>query len=349
MDPARIRDRSPRPRAGRYHRGPRAPRERRTRERHGGTASRRRLPAPGGAGLPGQDRRRGRGRCGSATATSPSASTACRTPCSRSASGGGDRVCILSPNSHFFLESFYATSPDRRRPRSAQLPARGRGPRVHPPPRRRSDPARRPRVHVGGGRDPRGAAEPARLHRPRGTATGIRPRAGSTGTASSPPADASPPPDPGVGENDLVSINYTSGTTARPKGVMLTHRNCYPERLQPHRPPRDPSRRRRAVDAAHVPLQRLGRRLRADRYGRHPRRAARGRRGADLRADRRRGRDLRLHGARRPAHRARPARQGEVRDPHAAAVHGRGRAAAGGPSASGSRRSSAGSSSRSTG
>src|SRR5439155_14298403 len=26
-------------------------------------------------------------------------------------------------------------------------------------------------------------------------------------------------------ENDVVSINYTSGTTARPKGVMLTHRN----------------------------------------------------------------------------------------------------------------------------
>jgi len=28
-------------------------------------------------------------------------------------------------------------------------------------------------------------------------------------------------------ENDVVTINYTSGTTARPKGVMLTHRNCY--------------------------------------------------------------------------------------------------------------------------
>jgi fatty-acyl-CoA synthase len=30
-----------------------------------------------------------------------------------------------------------------------------------------------------------------------------------------------------IEENDTFSINYTSGTTARPKGVMLTHRNCY--------------------------------------------------------------------------------------------------------------------------
>jgi fatty-acyl-CoA synthase len=30
-----------------------------------------------------------------------------------------------------------------------------------------------------------------------------------------------------VGELDLLSINYTSGTTARPKGVMITHRNAY--------------------------------------------------------------------------------------------------------------------------
>jgi fatty-acyl-CoA synthase len=30
-----------------------------------------------------------------------------------------------------------------------------------------------------------------------------------------------------IGERDLLTINYTSGTTARPKGVMITHRNAY--------------------------------------------------------------------------------------------------------------------------
>jgi fatty-acyl-CoA synthase len=32
---------------------------------------------------------------------------------------------------------------------------------------------------------------------------------------------------PSIGELDLLTINYTSGTTARPKGVMITHRNAY--------------------------------------------------------------------------------------------------------------------------
>ena len=30
-----------------------------------------------------------------------------------------------------------------------------------------------------------------------------------------------------IGERDLLTINYTSGTTSRPKGVMITHRNAY--------------------------------------------------------------------------------------------------------------------------
>jgi fatty-acyl-CoA synthase len=42
-------------------------------------------------------------------------------------------------------------------------------------------------------------------------------------------AIASADPDfsrPDIGERDLLTINYTSGTTARPKGVMITHRNA---------------------------------------------------------------------------------------------------------------------------
>jgi fatty-acyl-CoA synthase len=32
---------------------------------------------------------------------------------------------------------------------------------------------------------------------------------------------------PEIAEDDILTINYTSGTTARPKGVMITHRNAY--------------------------------------------------------------------------------------------------------------------------
>ena len=32
---------------------------------------------------------------------------------------------------------------------------------------------------------------------------------------------------PEIDESDLLTINYTSGTTAKPKGVMMTHRNAY--------------------------------------------------------------------------------------------------------------------------
>jgi fatty-acyl-CoA synthase len=41
--------------------------------------------------------------------------------------------------------------------------------------------------------------------------------------ADAPPEFTSVP----IEEDDLISINYTSGTTSRPKGVMITHRNAY--------------------------------------------------------------------------------------------------------------------------
>ena len=52
------------------------------------------------------------------------------------------------------------------------------------------------------------------------------PRAGwidyETALAAAEPSPAKPE----IAEGDLISINYTSGTTARPKGVMITHRNA---------------------------------------------------------------------------------------------------------------------------
>ena len=41
---------------------------------------------------------------------------------------------------------------------------------------------------------------------------------------SNSPADSERPK---IEENDLLTINYTSGTTSRPKGVMITHRNAW--------------------------------------------------------------------------------------------------------------------------
>jgi fatty-acyl-CoA synthase len=32
---------------------------------------------------------------------------------------------------------------------------------------------------------------------------------------------------PAIEETDLLTIHYTNGTTSRPKGVMITHRNAY--------------------------------------------------------------------------------------------------------------------------
>jgi len=137
----------------------------------------------------------------------------------------GDRVCILSPNSHFFLESFYGTSQFGAIlvPLNYRLVAADHEyilnhagvttvlvdyeyTRVVDEIRPRLKTVRHWIVAKDTGETPPGWTDWETL----------------IGAASS-----APPPKAELDENDTVSINYTSGTTARPKGVMLTHRNCY--------------------------------------------------------------------------------------------------------------------------
>jgi fatty-acyl-CoA synthase len=147
--------------------------------------------------------------------------------------GEGDRVCILSPNSHYFLESFYATSqigvilvPLNYRLNAADHEyilnhAGVRAVLVDWEYTGVVDEIRDqlPKVEhwIVAGRNPE--ADPGHgQHTPEGW---------RDWDALIEHADAAPPPAVPRSENDVVSINYTSGTTARPKGVMLTHRNCY--------------------------------------------------------------------------------------------------------------------------
>jgi fatty-acyl-CoA synthase len=136
----------------------------------------------------------------------------------------GDRVCILSPNSHYFLESFYATSLIGAVlvPLNFRLTAADHSyilqhagvkavlvdhEYTHVVDGIRDElPTVTTWIVAGGARDVPGYSDWDAL------------------VAREP---AEPPPPCDRDENDVVSINYTSGTTARPKGVMLTHRNCY--------------------------------------------------------------------------------------------------------------------------
>src|SRR5689334_16553271 len=134
----------------------------------------------------------------------------------------GDRVCILSPNSHFFLESFYGT---------ASIGA------ILVPLNYRLTPGDHEYIlnHAG----VKAVLVDWEYTK---VVDGIRPNLKSVqhwivakDTGETPAgwrdweeliaeADAGAPPAIDIAEDEVVSINYTSGTTARPKGVMLTHR-----------------------------------------------------------------------------------------------------------------------------
>ena len=137
----------------------------------------------------------------------------------------GDRVCILSPNSHFFLESFYAT---------AQVGL------VLVPLNYRLVAADHEYIlnHAGVSAvlvdweytpivDEIRDRLPTVAHWV--VATESEPVRPGWTSWNELVEKASPerPRLPEIGENEMVSINYTSGTTSRPKGVMMTHRNCY--------------------------------------------------------------------------------------------------------------------------
>ena len=89
-------------------------------------------------------------------------------------------------------------------------------------------------------------------------------------------------PAPWAGDEDATAtINYTSGTTARPKGVQITHRNIWinAATFGWHVGVSDRDVYLHTLPA--VPLQRLGDALRRHRHGRPAHRAAQGRRRRD--------------------------------------------------------------------
>ncbi len=138
----------------------------------------------------------------------------------------GDRVCMLSPNSHFYFESFFATA-------QAGL--------VLVPLNYRLVAADHEYIlnHAG-------VSAVLVDAEYTGVVDALRPRLPKVRHWIVAEDEGEPAPGwlswnallqnarPGrptlakpLAENDLVSINYTSGTTSRPKGVMLTHRNVY--------------------------------------------------------------------------------------------------------------------------
>lgn len=137
--------------------------------------------------------------------------------------GQGDRVCMLSPNSHYFLESFFATS---------LVGA------VLVPLNYRLTPADHAYIldHAGVTVVLADYEFTASIDSIRSQLSKVQHWVQAGGVVGDgwmdwdrliESAPTTRPPHVDRDENEMVSLNYTSGTTARPKGVMLTHRNLY--------------------------------------------------------------------------------------------------------------------------
>ena len=167
------------------------------------------------------------------------------------------------------------------------------------------------------------AARPARRH---GDPRRRHRRRPAIPTRTSWPRSSPEPCEPWIeDEYETISINYTSGTTGRPKGVMIHHRGAYLNALGEVLETGMTFDVDVSLDAADVPLQRLVLHVGRDGDGRHARLPAPRGAGPDLGPDRRRGR----HPLLRRAHRADRHRQrSQGARAHAAGhVRGRGRAA----------------------
>ena len=162
-------------------------------------------------------------RCASPTSSSSSAATAGPRRCSASASRQGDRVAYIAPNTPRAARVVLRRAADRRGAGADQLPADRRRLRLHHQPQRRARRLRARRLPGGGRQHPRASC--------RASSTSSRSKAARDGWL-----DYEALLGGGVGDvrrgrrstrRDLLTINYTSGTTSRPKGVMITHRNAY--------------------------------------------------------------------------------------------------------------------------